>query len=289
MHNLIRADQLDRNNIDYLLQDAWGIEHHAWDETLKNKIMATLFFEPSTRTRLSFETAMLRMGGKCISVADGNSSSTSKGESIEDTIMTVSQYADVIVIRHPTPGVLNSCALWSKVPVINAGDGDNEHPTQAILDLYTIKQKLGTLSGLKIMISGDLKHSRTTKSILRMLLHYDAKIYLHHPEGLGLDTVDCRLDITIDSDRSTLKDMDVLYMVRPQKERWHGAVDPKPWTLTWDDMQSMKDKSCILHPLPRNDELPRELDKDPRVTIWDQVRNGVFVRMALLRWMLNSR
>lgn len=281
MRHLLNS-KLKKEEIENILNLAENLP----EKKLSGKILATLFYEPSTRTRLSFESAMIRLGGNVISVENGkDSSSDKKGESLKDTLLTVSQYADVIAIRHSNSLQDISCPI----PIINAGDGSGEHPTQALLDLYTIKQYKGTLENLTIMISGDLLYSRTVHSLLGFLKNYNVKILLDEPETLPLPEEYYNENTErINNRNAYLKDVDILYVTRPQKERW--GVNNK-WLHERDVKDLYIDKKClellnpnagIMHPLPRTDELPEFVDKDPRCLIWKQVKNGVLIRMAVL-------
>jgi aspartate carbamoyltransferase catalytic subunit len=235
--------------------------------------MATVFFEPSTRTRLSFEAACLKLGGDIISVENAViSSSDKKGESLEDAIKTISQYADVIVLRHPETGSAQRAAENSDVPVINAGDGDGEHPTQALLDLYTIWKEKGTIDGLNILFHADIEHARTVNSLKKLLGLYDVEI---KEEGL------------FDSEVSPQwEEADVVYVTRIQSERYSLRMNDAITQINKDLMGKMKNDAILLHPLPRCGEVSRDVDSDHRSAFWRQVKNGMYVRMALLKMVL---
>ena len=300
MH-VISTRFLDRAFVlDLLATDAkikYQVEEGKWEEvkTLPNHILAAMFFEPSTRTRLSFETAMKRLGGSVLSVTESDTTSLRKGESLQDNIKTVGQYADVIVVRHPDRNALVEASRVSDVPLINAGNGDGEHPTQALLDLFTIQQELGTIDGLNIMFLGDLRHSRTAHSLLNLLQQFEVTAYLAYPKGLGLEDQfkwhywSCKNKMYEDVDRfKTAHEIDVFYLIRPQKERWPAEAQEEfenkswKWPVESNMLHSMKKKAVILHPLPRNEEIPEWIEEDKRCAIWRQVKNGIYTRMALL-------
>lgn len=265
-------------------------------QSARGRILATLFYEPSTRTRLSFESAQIRLGGEVLSTeAAGAFSSHAKGESLEDTIRVVSSYADAIVLRHPTPGAAARAAAVSSVPVINGGDGDNEHPTQALLDVYTIRCEVGIAEGLTVALVGDLKHSRTIHSLIGLLLLYPGvRLVLVSPDGLRLPE-QCSRAISAAGAEVWCEDSltgavarrpDVVYMTRLQRERHeHGATTLEAWPdfcLNASHMKSLRDDAIVLHPLPRLAEVPAELDSDPRCAYFHQSAYGVAVRMAVL-------
>jgi len=300
LENLISIHDLDRKTIDHILDTATKMESVAVKrgKDLDSKIMAVLFFEPSTRTRLSFESAMLRLGGSVLGFAEaGTSSAGGKGETLADTIRTVERYADIIVIRHPLDGSARVAAEFSSIPVVNAGSGSEEHPTQALLDLYSIRKIKGKIDGLSISLCGDLKYGRTVHSLGMGLSHYDVKIKLAAPQLLrmkpaiieqmkksGVDVVEC------DSVEEAVKDVDVVYTTRIQKERFpdvreYDKVKDK-FRIAADDLNHMKEDAIILHPLPRVDELDAAIDSTPHAKYFDQVYNGVILRMAVLKLIL---
>ncbi|MFW9797788.1 MAG: aspartate carbamoyltransferase [Candidatus Thorarchaeota archaeon] len=300
LQNLISIHDLDRNTIDHILDTAAKMEDVAIKRSkdLDSKIMAVLFFEPSTRTRLSFESAMLRLGGSVLGFAEaGVSSAGGKGETLADTVRTVERYADIIVIRHPLDGSARVAAEFSNIPVVNAGSGSEEHPTQALLDLYSIRKMKGKIDGLSISLCGDLKYGRTVHSLGMGLSHYDVKIKLAAPESLrmkpaiieqmkksGADVVEC------ESVEEAVKDVDVIYTTRIQKERFpdireYDKVKDR-FRITIDDVGLMREDAIILHPLPRVDELDAAIDNTPHAKYFDQVYNGVILRMAVLKLIL---
>jgi aspartate carbamoyltransferase catalytic subunit len=259
---------------------------------MSSKILATLFYEPSTRTRLSFESSMERLGGSVISMADSKTSSTSKGETVADTIRIVESYSDIIVIRHPLEGAALLASKFSSKPVINAGDGSGEHPTQTLIDLYTIRKELGGICGKTITIVGDLKYGRTVHSLLSALSRYNANVNLVSPESLSLpkyvyNEVKDKLELNITTDISKcLSDTDILYVTRIQKERF---TDKNEYTrligsyrITLKDTEKLKPGAIILHPLPRVDEISPEVDNTIYAKYFKQAYYGVPVRMALI-------
>ena len=267
-----------------------------------DKILATLFYEPSTRTRFSFEAAMLRLGGRTIGFSEPGSSSVMKGESIPDTIRTVGSYVDIIAMRHPKEGAPKYASYYSPVPIINAGDGGHQHPTQTLTDLLTIKQIKGQFSNLTIGVCGDLKFSRTVHSLIKALSRYkDIKFILISPNelqvpdyikteilnknGIKYKEVE-RLEEIIDK-------LDILYMTRVQKERFFNEADyirlKDSYILDKEKLSLAKKDLSILHPLPRVNEISYEVDEDPRACYFDQVKNGMYVRMALISKLLGVR
>lgn len=259
----------------------------------RGKVLAIVKDEGSTRTRLSFEVAMKRLGGEVLLLDLDKKSSTAKGETLDDTIRTVSEYVDVIVLRHSQKGAVGKAAGLSKVPLINAGDGDGEHPTQALLDVYTMQKELGNIDGLNVMLVGDLKHSRTVHSLLHLLaLYQDVKVQLVSPPDLMLppDYYGMLRSKGIEPAGSSslhkrleMDPPDVVYMTREQKERDGAAVVRWDYPLFGEDeMKMLKSSARVMHALPRCGELPVTLDSDPRCAIWRQVKNGMHVRMALL-------
>ena len=267
---------------------------------LKGKILATLFFEPSTRTRLSFETAMQRLEGGVISMASAESSSAAKGETVADTARTVSQYADAIVIRHPRIGSAKEAADAAPIPVINAGDGAGQHPTQALLDIYTIHKELGSLKNLAVSMVGDLKNGRTVHALVELLSNFQTRLYfvspssLRMPEEIVSNLKQKGIEIVETEDfRKTASESDLVYMTRIQKERFENLSEYERvkgyYVIDEKFLKELKKKITILHPLPRVDEISPEVDAYPGAAYFRQVRNGVFVRMALLAMILGKR
>jgi aspartate carbamoyltransferase len=267
---------------------------------LKGKLVATLFFEPSTRTRLSFEAAMQRLGGGVISMGAVESSSVAKGETLSDTVRTVAQYADVIVVRHPRIGSAKEAADAVDIPVVNAGDGAGQHPTQALLDLYTIRKELGSLKNLKISLVGDLKNGRTVHALVEVLSHFEASLYFISPNLLRMpEEITIRMkqkgcevteteDLALGASRS-----DLIYMTRIQKERFADLSEYEKvkgsYIINREFIDRLKKKITILHPLPRVDEINPDVDSYPGAAYFRQMRNGVYVRMALLAMILGKR
>ncbi|MCL2175146.1 MAG: aspartate carbamoyltransferase [Treponema sp.] len=271
-------------------------------ESCRGKLLATLFFEPSTRTRLSFEAAMLRLGGSCLGFAEPGSSSAAKGESLADTIRTAASYADTIVMRNPKEGAALLASRFSDVPVINAGDGGHHHPTQTLTDLLTIKRLLGEIDSITVGFCGDLKFGRTVHSLAKALARYkNIKMVFISPSELVLpeylknilkkQNVDF---IEKENLESSLKenDIDVLYMTRVQRERFFNEDDyirlKDIYVLDTEKMKAAKEKMIVLHPLPRVNEISIEIDSDPRAAYFKQAKFGMYVRMALLASILGA-
>lgn len=302
MRNIIDILDLSKEEIQELIAVAEDIIKNPADyrEKCKNKKLATLFFEPSTRTRLSFEAAMYELGGNVLGFSDGNNSSASKGESVHDTIKVVSCYADVIAMRHPKEGAALVAANASSVPVINAGDGGHNHPTQTLADLLTIHREKGTFDNLTIGFCGDLKFGRTVHSLIHALTRYkNIKVVLISPEELKLP--DYMLDdmsshgleyVETESLEEYMGELDVLYMTRVQKERFFNEQDyirlKDSYILSPDKLGTAKSDMIILHPLPRVNEITVAVDDDPRACYFKQVLNGKFMRMALILKVLEE-
>ncbi len=301
LRNLISIHDLVRDDIELILDQAAAMESVAIkrSKALSTKIMACLFFEASTRTRLSFESAMLRLGGSVLGFADvAVSSAGGKGETLADTIRTVERYADVIVMRHPLDGSARVAAEFSSIPIINAGSGSEEHPTQGLLDMYSIKKFKGNIDGLSVSLCGDLKYGRTVHSLGMALSHYDVKIKLAAPPTLRMkpaivnEMKKAGLEVKeVDSVEEAMKDADVVYMTRIQKERFpdiseYDAVRGK-FRISLDEVALMPEDGIILHPLPRVDEIDSEVDATPQAKYFDQVYSGVVTRMAILKMILS--
>lgn len=273
MKHLISTKDIETKDLFKLFDIA---DHLNWQEKpLKDKIIATLFYEPSTRTRFSFESAMMRLGGQVISLENaGLSSSALKGESLEDTIRIVNNYADAIVLRHFEAGAAEKAAKISKIPIINAGDGINEHPTQAVIDAYTIHKRLNKLKGLSIAFVGDIKNGRTVHSLFYLMNKFKNKFY--YPEKIG----------------EIIESIDILYMTRIQKERFTNESEYQKakddYVLTLKLLSRMKPNAMILHPLPRLNEVPKEIDEDPRASYFEQAANGLKIRAAILQDLLEN-
>lgn len=264
------------------------------------RLMATLFYEPSTRTRLSFEAAMMRLGGQVLSVANSATSSAVKGETLADTIRTAAGYADIIVLRHPKEGAARLASLYTPVPVINGGDGAREHPTQTLTDMFTIQTYEGRLDNLTIALCGDLKYGRTIHSLIKALARRGkTRFFLISPEELRLpehvkeEVLDGGAGVEIQETtemENGLREADVLYMTRIQKERFFNEEDyiklRDTYILTPERMALAKERMIVMHPLPRVTEIAGEVDKDKRAVYFQQARLGMFVRMALIAYLL---
>ena len=282
-----------------LLAEDIAKDRSRYSEVCHGKKLATLFYEPSTRTRLSFEAAMLNLGGSILGFASGNDSSASKGESVADTIRVVSCYADIVAMRHPKEGAALVAALNASVPVVNAGDGGHQHPTQTLTDLLTIHALKGRLDHLTIGLCGDLKFGRTVHSLISALVRYtDIKFVLISPEELKVPSYIRKevlqknhIDFKETEDlESVMPDLDILYMTRVQKERFFNEEDylrlKDSYILTPEKLENAKADLSILHPLPRVNEITVAVDKDPRAAYWRQVKNGKYIRMALILKLL---
>jgi len=293
MKHLISIDDLSREEIVKILDKAEEFEDVALGlrscKILEGKILANLFFEPSTRTRISFETAMKRLGGEVVNVSAQEASSMAKGETLADTIRVISNYCDAIVIRHFLEGAARFAAENSSVPVINAGDGAGQHPTQTLLDLYTIRKECRRLEGLTIALVGDLKYSRTIHSLIKALKLFKNKIYLVSPEVLSLPE-EFLEEIDGNAEKAKLEDIiesvDVLYVTRIQKERFLDEEEYRrvagSYRITPEMVSRMKDSAIILHPLPRVDEIDVRVDSTRHARYFKQAFYGVPVRMAIL-------
>lgn len=281
------------------LADRIAADPAAYAHCADGKILATLFYEPSTRTRLSFETAMLNLGGKALGFAGAEQCSAKKGETVADTARVVSCYADIIAMRHPKEGAPLRASMYSKIPVINAGDGGHNHPTQTMIDLLTIRQRKGRLDHLKVGFCGDLKFGRTVHSLVNSLVRYpENEFYFISPEELKVpdylieDTLKPAKAIyhEVTSLEDTLPELDVLYMTRVQKERFFNEEDyirlKDIYILDQEKLNLAKSDMPVLHPLPRVDEIATEVDNDPRAAYFQQVLNGKYIRMALILSLL---
>lgn len=304
MRSLIDILELTTQEIDELIDKANDIiaDPAKYSEKCRGKKLATLFFEPSTRTRLSFEAAMYELGGNVLGFSEAQSSSSAKGESIADTIRTVSCYADIIAMRHPKEGAPLVATMKSRVPIINAGDGGHNHPTQTLTDLLTIKRQKGKLSDFTIGFCGDLKFGRTVHSLIGALSRYEnIKMVLISPDELKVpeyikEEVLEKKNIEyveVSSLDEVMPELDILYMTRVQKERFFNEADylrlKDSYILTPEKLLSAKNDLAILHPLPRVNEISVAVDDDPRACYFDQVLNGKYVRMALIMKLLEVR
>ncbi|NLI89733.1 MAG: aspartate carbamoyltransferase [Epulopiscium sp.] len=301
MNHLISPMDLSSDQLDSILDLAGKIIERPEDysQVCKGKILATLFYEPSTRTRLSFEAAMLRLGGEVLGFSEPSSSSAAKGESIADTIRTVGCYADIAVMRHPKEGAPKVASMYSQIPVINAGDGGHQHPTQTLTDLLTIKTIKGGFSNLTIGLCGDLKFGRTVHSLIKAMVKYDnVKFVLISPEELKipeyirthiLEKQNVEFIETTNLEEN-IGDLDILYMTRVQKERFFNEQDyirlKDTYILDKEKMKSAPEDLIVMHPLPRVNEIALEVDSDPRAVYFKQAKYGMFVRMALMMQLL---
>jgi aspartate carbamoyltransferase len=301
--DIISVKQFDRDQLDYI----FGVAHEMYEmvarvgsfDLLKGKILANLFYEPSTRTSSSFTSAMERLGGSVIPINNVKYSSVTKGESLADTVRTLEAYADVVVLRHPEKGSSALAAKYARKPLINAGDGAGEHPTQALLDLFTIQEELGEVDGLTVTMMGDLKYGRTVHSLSRLLTLYDVKLNYVAPDLLKMpDEIVAEIDETgvpqamYDSLEPVIGETDVLYVTRVQKERFEDPTQHESlkgsYVVTPEIMDQAKDKMIVMHPLPRVWEIDMAVDDDPRAAYFRQMEYGLYIRMALLAMVLGK-
>lgn len=301
--DILSVKQFTRNDLDYI----FGVAHEMSEmvfrvgtfDLLKGKILANLFYEPSTRTSSSFTSAMERLGGSVIPINEVRYSSVSKGETLADTVRTLECYADVIVLRHPEVGASALAAKYAHKPIINAGDGVGEHPTQALLDLFTIREELHQVDGLNVTLLGDLKYGRTVHSLARLLSLYNVRINYVSPDILRMppEIIEELNEKQLpQSEHSTLEEVlpvtDVLYVTRVQKERFEDLDEYESvrgaFIITPEVMQPAKDRMIVMHPLPRVGEISMEFDDDPRAAYFRQMEYGLYVRMALLAMVLGK-
>lgn len=302
--DILSVAQFNKEKIDYIFSRAREMREMVGKvggaDLLKGHVLACLFYEPSTRTSSSFIAAMERLGGSVIPITQGvQFSSVSKGETLADTIRTLEQYADVIVLRHPDIGSAQLAADYADIPVLNAGDGPGEHPTQALLDLFTIREELGTIDGLKVAMVGDLRYGRTVHSLTKLLLQYNVSLRFVSPEILRLPltvmnkVIDAGVDVRETHDvADVIENADVLYVTRVQKERFSDLAQYEQvknyYEITTELMEKAKEKMVVMHPLPRVGEIHYDVDKDPRAAYFRQVQNGMYIRMALLAAVLGK-
>ena len=298
--DIISIKDFSREEINHIFKVAKSMEPLATKSStmLRGKILATLFFEASTRTRLSFESAMHKLGGSTIGFAEAEIASVKKGENLADTIRTVENYADVIALRHPLEGAARLAAEFAKVPILNGGSGAEEHPTQALLDLYTMNKEKGKIDGLKVAFVGDLRYGRTVHSLAYALSLYDIELYLISPETLRmrrevLQTIKEKIPVVEKTNLEKIIPLvDVLYVTRIQKERFPDPVEyakvKGSYKIDLQTLSEAKKDLTILHPLPRVDEIAPEVDNSPFARYFQQVWNGVVVRMALLALILGA-
>ena len=303
LHHVIEAQQFDVPTILHLIETTQEMEKvvaRGGTSQFRGRIMATLFYEPSTRTRFSFESAMHRLGGSVVSTENAAEfSSVAKGETLEDTVRILNGYADVLVVRHYEVGSAKRAASVSRIPVINAGDGPGQHPTQALLDLYTIYKEIGAIDGLRIAMVGDLAQGRTVRSLAYLLSKFqDIRIYFTAPPLLKMkdDILDHLREKQVwyteetDLDK-VLPEVNVVYQTRIQKERFGDRLADYEqcrgvYLITSESLRLMKPNAIVMHPLPRLDEIAMEVDSDPRAAYFRQAQNGLYVRMALLSMVL---
>lgn len=305
LHHVVRAQQFDREVLTEIFEVARDMErivHMGGSNVLPQQVMATLFYEPSTRTRLSFEAAMRRLGGEVITTENaGEFSSAAKGETLEDTIRIIGGYADVIVVRHYQSGAAERAARVSKVPIINAGDGPGQHPTQALLDMYTIEKEIGRLDGIKVAMVGDLANGRTVRSLCYLLAKYeDVELYFVAPDVVAMkDDIKeylSRHGVPFSEEpdlRKVASNVDVIYQTRIQRERFGDRIEDYErargvYVIDRSLLDVMKEDAIIMHPLPRVDEIRPEVDDDPRAAYFRQAQNGLYIRMALLKMVLTG-
>lgn len=293
--NLVSIEELTKEEILLLLAETKAIKQAPPSKPLAGKILGCCFFEPSTRTRLSFETAMLRLGGSTIGFSEPSLTSSKKGESLSDTIRMMELYADALVLRHPMEGAARLAAEISSKPVINAGDGSNQHPTQTLLDLFTIQECQGKLDELHITLAGDLKFGRTIHSLAVALTHFNPRLYFVSPPDLEMPQEVCTLlrqrgvkysyHTSLDE---VIQKSDILYMTRVQQERMASARLKAPLTLTVKQLAKAKDNLKVLHPLPRVGEIDPLIDATPYAHYFQQAENGIYTRQALLLNLLQT-
>jgi aspartate carbamoyltransferase catalytic subunit len=298
--NLVSITDFSREEYLRILELAAEFEKKPRQDILRGYVISTLFFEPSTRTRLSFETAINALGGRVIGFSDSGATSASKGESLHDTIKMVSNYADLIVMRHPLEGSAKLASEVSSVPIVNAGDGANQHPTQTLLDMYSIQKTQGTLENLKIFMVGDLKYGRTVHSLLMAMSRFNATFYFIAPEELRIPPVyKIHLDnmgleyYEVKELTGYLPEADIIYMTRVQQERFTDPIEyervKNAYILRRSMLEGTKENMKVLHPLPRVNEIHRDVDDSPHAYYFEQARNGVFVRMAIISSILGVK
>lgn len=293
-NSLVSIDDISRDEILDLIKRARYFEEHPNHKVLDGKVVATLFFEPSTRTRLSFETAVNRLGGRVIGFSDASTSSSAKGETLKDTIKMVSNYVDLIVMRHHLEGAARYASELTDVPVINAGDGANQHPSQTMLDLYSIEKTQGTLENLTITMVGDLKYGRTVHSLLMAMRYFNPTFNFVACDELKMpqeykdfcDTHGIRYTEHADFSPEVINSSDIIYMTRVQRERFTDIMEYEKvknlYTLRNSMLADAKDNLRVLHPLPRITEIDQDVDDNPKAYYFDQARNGVYARQAII-------
>jgi aspartate carbamoyltransferase catalytic subunit len=292
-HNFVTIADLSKEQLVYLLEMAQEFEKHPNRELLKGKVVATLFFEPSTRTQLSFQTAANRLGARVIGFSDAKTSSTTKGETLKDTILMVSNYADIIAMRHHIEGAAQYASEIAPVPIINAGDGAHMHPSQCLLDLYSIYKTQGTLENLNIYLVGDLKYGRTVHSLIMAMRHFNPTFHFIAPKELAMPQeykLYCKehgikYEEHTDFNEKVIADADILYMTRVQKERFSDLMEyervKNVYILKNDMLGSAKENMKIMHPLPRVNEIAYDVDENPHAYYIQQAKNGLYAREAI--------
>ena len=292
-HNFVTIADLSREEIMHLIEMAQEFEKHPNRELLKGKVVATLFFEPSTRTQLSFQTAANRLGARVIGFSDAKTSSTTKGETLKDTILMVSNYADVIAMRHYIEGAAQYASEVAPIPIVNAGDGAHEHPSQCLLDLYSIYKTQGTLDNLNIYLVGDLKYGRTVHSLITAMRHFNPTFHFVAPKELAMPNeykLYCKEhDINFQEhtafNEKVIADADIIYMTRVQKERFSDLMEyervKNVYILKNDMLDNVKENMKILHPLPRVNEIAYDVDDHPHAYYIQQAQNGLYAREAI--------
>ena len=298
--SLISIQDFSKEEILHVLETAKEFEQNRSQKILEGKVIACIFFEPSTRTRLSFETAVNRLGAKVIGFSDATNTSVSKGETLKDTIKMVSNYVDMIIMRHPLEGSSRYASEVASVPVVNAGDGANQHPSQTLLDLYSIMQTQGRLENLRINMVGDLKYGRTTHSLLQAMSHFNTEFVFTAPEELKMpveykDFLK-KKGLTYTETTSLeehMNDCDILYMTRVQQERFTDPMEYEKvkdvYRLDASMLDNVKENMKILHPLPRVGEIDQNVDDSPHAYYFKQAENGLYVRMAIIAYLLGYR
>lgn len=296
--HIISIPDFTREELELVVETAGKLKRQPRQDLLQDKLIASCFFEPSTRTRLSFETAVQRLGGRVIGFADGANTSAKKGETLADTIRIVSSYTDAVVMRHPKEGAARLASEFSAVPVINGGDGSNQHPSQTLLDLFTISETQGTLENLTLAFVGDLKYGRTVHSLAQALSLFNVKLYFVSPEQLAMPEYICEeLDergisyTVVDTLEEVIPQVDILYMTRVQRERFDEAEFKKiqgQFVLKAEMLKHARPNMKIMHPLPRVDEIETDVDATAHAYYFEQAKNGVFARQALLSLVLNE-
>ncbi|NDV78826.1 aspartate carbamoyltransferase [Dysgonomonas sp. 511] len=299
--SLVSITDYSKEDILRILKIAEKFDEKPNRRLLEGKVCATLFFEPSTRTRLSFETAINRLGGRIIGFSDAATTSSSKGETLKDTILMVSNYADIIIMRHHLEGAARYASEVAKVPIINAGDGANQHPTQTMLDLYSIYKTQGTLDNLTITIVGDLKYGRTVHSLIIGMSHFNPRFIFVAPEELSLpetykqfcDSRGIPYEEHTDFSPDVINQADILYMTRVQRERFTDLMEYEKvknvYILRKDMIEKTKNNFRILHPLPRVNEIQQDVDDSPKAYYFEQAKNGMFIREAIICEALNIK